>query len=186
MDLDWQKWGRFASEAVVSPRFAHLLCADVQDHDTVDDQRPDETSFRRTLLATPPKERQQILQTHIGERVARVLGTSASAFDPRQPLRELGLDSLMAVELVSALSGSVGRTLPATLLFNYPTIGDLAVYLLREVFDMDASLASEAESQSKDEGERARVLAEIQQLSVEEMEALIDEEVATLMGQKGK
>jgi hypothetical protein len=92
----------------------------------------------------------------------------------------------MAVELVSALSGSVGRTLPATLLFNYPTIGDLAVYLLREVFDMDASLASEAESQSKDEGERARVLAEIQQLSVEEMEALIDEEVATLMGQKGK
>jgi len=186
MDIDWQKWGRFASEAAVSPRFAHLLCADTQEHGTVDDQRQDGTSLRDTLLAATPKERQQVLQRHIGEHVAMVLGTSASALDPRQPLRELGLDSLMAVELVNALGSSVGRTLPATLLFNYPTMGDLAVYLVREVLGVDSSMESEVESQQKDEEERARVLAEIQQLSVEEMEAFIDEEVATLMRQKGK
>ena len=54
---------------------------------------------------------------------ARVLGLPAGRpIDPRVPLRELGLDSLMAVELRNALGLALGRTLPATLLFDHPTL----------------------------------------------------------------
>jgi acyl carrier protein len=55
------------------------------------------------------------------------------AVDPRTPLGELGLDSLLAVELRNTLGNAVGATLPATLLFDYPTIDTLTDYLLAEV-----------------------------------------------------
>ena len=49
--------------------------------------------------------------------------------EPRQPLKELGLDSLMAVEFRNVLSAAVCRPLPATLLFSYPALEDLMRHL---------------------------------------------------------
>jgi pyruvate/2-oxoglutarate dehydrogenase complex dihydrolipoamide acyltransferase (E2) component len=50
-----------------------------------------------------------------------------------KPLRELGLDSLMAVELRNALGRRAGVTLPSTLAFDHPTSAAIAKYLLDEV-----------------------------------------------------
>ena len=50
-----------------------------------------------------------------------------------RPLKELGLDSLMAVELRNALGQRVGETLPATLAFDHPTAAAIAKHLLEEV-----------------------------------------------------
>src|SRR5207302_1770465 len=81
-----------------------------------------------------PGERQALLAGHVRERAARVLRLpDEHGIDPGQPLHELGLDSLMAVELRNALSLAVGQTLPATLLFDYPNIEALVGYLAREV-----------------------------------------------------
>jgi acyl transferase domain-containing protein/NADPH:quinone reductase-like Zn-dependent oxidoreductase len=81
--------------------------------------------------ATPQRRRERLL-AFVAEHVARVVDApSAQAIDPRQPLNELGLDSLMAVELRNRLGTGLGlaRSLPATLVFDHPTLEALAAYL---------------------------------------------------------
>ena len=50
---------------------------------------------------------------------------------PTRPLKEIGLDSLMAVELRNLLTRSIGQPLAATLLFDYPTLDALADHVAR-------------------------------------------------------
>ena len=56
------------------------------------------------------------------------------------PLKEIGLDSLMAVELRNALTRSLGQPLPATLLFDHPTLDALAAHLAQRL-DLDAEVS---------------------------------------------
>jgi Phosphopantetheine attachment site len=48
--------------------------------------------------------------------------------DPARPLAEYGMDSILAVELRNTLMHSLRADVPATLLFDYPTIGSIAAY----------------------------------------------------------
>ncbi len=84
------------------------------------------------LRAAGDGRKRSVLVEHLREQVRRALGfESGHPIDDRQPLSELGLDSLMAVELRNALGVSLGlaRPLPATLMFDFPTIEALADFL---------------------------------------------------------
>jgi polyketide synthase 12/myxalamid-type polyketide synthase MxaB len=130
--------------------------------------------LRQRLEEAPPNQRHKLVLAHVREQALKVLGLgSAHALDPRQPLNELGLDSLMAVELRNLLGTGTQRTLPATLVFDHPSIADLADYLGREVFGLEPAGRPEPVRPGG-----AGVLDSIEQLSEEEVDRLLDEKAA--------
>jgi len=109
----------------------------------------------------------------IQDHTRRVLALDvARVIDPRQPLQELGLDSLMAVELRNSLSAAVDRSLPATLLFDYPTLDTLSDFLLGELAPQAAPIETQPIRTAADE-QRSQMIDELAQLSDEDAEALL-------------
>merc|ERR1712078_858022 len=73
----------------------------------------------RALAMAPPEERQQQVQIRLQEMVEELLGRDV---DPEEPLMEAGLDSMASVELQSGIQQAMGVELPATLMFDYPSL----------------------------------------------------------------
>ncbi|MDZ7269344.1 MAG: SDR family NAD(P)-dependent oxidoreductase [candidate division KSB1 bacterium] len=138
-----------------------------------------EPELLRRLAASAAEEREELLAAHIHEQIIRVLGLNpAETLNGRQSLNELGMDSLMAVELRNALSALVGRTLPATLLYDHPNLEALTNYLGREVLALE--FKPPAGRQPAAGGPPAAVVEQIKQLSEDELAASIDAEIAEL------
>ena len=90
------------------------------------------------LAALPKSGRLAGVRSFVERQAAQALGLAGGkAFDPQQPLQELGLDSLMSVELRNAMAAALGCSLSATLLFDYPTIDALARYLAHDILALD-------------------------------------------------
>ena len=120
-----------------------------------------------SIRAARPETRLPRLQQLVRREVASVLGY---ANDDGIPLDfgffELGLDSLMSVELKRRLESVVETSLPSTLTFNYPNVASLAGFLLTELF----ASASEAPAALKATTEVANERA-ADELSDDEVEA---------------
>jgi acyl carrier protein len=86
------------------------------------------------LRKQQPAAREAHLQAVLQAEAAKVLGLRD--VEVGRPLRELGLDSLMAVELRNRISGRLGRVLPATLVFDHPTLERQGRFILDRVLDM--------------------------------------------------
>ncbi|HVY83307.1 MAG TPA: SDR family NAD(P)-dependent oxidoreductase, partial [Steroidobacteraceae bacterium] len=93
---------------------------------------PPEQSLVDRLAAAPDSKRLSLLQAEVRSSAMKVLGLPATqAIDLRAPLASLGLDSLMAVELRNLLGRAIARPLPATLLFDYPSIAAITEHLAK-------------------------------------------------------
>ncbi len=91
------------------------------------------------LASAPAGMRREVLVELILAEVGAVLGLGVDRSVPLDTgLFELGMDSLMSVELRKRLEGVAGRSLPSTLTFNYPSVNALASFL-------DAELAPPAQ-----------------------------------------
>src|SRR5262249_7987137 len=79
-----------------------------------------ERNFRREVEEAPPNRRRPMVVEFIQERLVAALGLGrGSPVDPRAAFGDMGLDSLLSVELRKVLGVALGRTYPATLLFDY-------------------------------------------------------------------
>ncbi|MGR9013707.1 MAG: acyl carrier protein [Gammaproteobacteria bacterium] len=87
------------------------------------------------LSALPLAQRQRFLRNYLIEQVAAVLGlTNTGQLATETGFSELGMDSLMTLELKNRLQKSVDTTLPSTLAFKYPSVDELLVFFVTDIF----------------------------------------------------
>ncbi|HWO65048.1 MAG TPA: SDR family NAD(P)-dependent oxidoreductase, partial [Umezawaea sp.] len=100
-------------------------------------------SWSQRLAGKTKAEQDELLLDLVVGQVAVVLGyESALDIKPTLAFKELGFDSLSAVELRNTLSAATGVKLPATLVFNYPNAIELAAHLRVELAGNDSPAAT--------------------------------------------
>ncbi len=94
------------------------------------EQTMPESEFRKALRKCQPERRHDMLLDQVGALASRVMGLPATeTLDPSTGFFQLGMDSLMSVTLQRALSETLGEFLPASVVFDYPTVYSLTDYL---------------------------------------------------------
>src|SRR5262249_33698434 len=111
-----------------------LLTPTAEDGQPPQGQAAERTSMTQRLEGAQPAIRRHLLTEQVRTIAAQVLGLSAARLSNlQQGFFDLGMDSLMAVELRKKLEHSFGRTLSTTLAFDYPNVEALSAYLYREL-----------------------------------------------------
>jgi phthiocerol/phenolphthiocerol synthesis type-I polyketide synthase B len=121
VDADWPLLA-----AAYRTRGALRIVDDLLADDDATDPAMPESEFAKALRECPLERRRELLADHIGTLASDVMGLPATqALDPSAGFFQLGMDSLMSVSLQRSLGTSLGITLPAAVIYEYPTISRL-------------------------------------------------------------
>ena len=120
--VDWQKLSRFSPLVARTPAFAPLASDRSRD--------PSGLSVRARALSAPSGEREDLIGEFLAEKVAGVLGVEPNQVDRSTPITNLGLDSLMAVELVNCVESDLGMNVPMGNLMSGPDVTELSAVII--------------------------------------------------------
>jgi acyl transferase domain-containing protein/NAD(P)-dependent dehydrogenase (short-subunit alcohol dehydrogenase family)/acyl carrier protein len=136
--VDWSALRAVYEARRARPLFAETSSSARTKNGAVPVDKPTGSEVRRLLQSASPARRRDILIAHLRSQVGDILGFNPSReIALEQGLFDMGMDSLMAVELKGRLERSLGVSLPATFTFNYPTINALTNYLLSDILGFD-------------------------------------------------
>ena len=126
--------------------------------------------LERLAVAAPARKR-QVLDAFLEATVRKSFALpEGRKLDPKTPFGELGLDSLLAIELRNRLGRSLGLRLPATLLFENPTLATLGDVLMSEIALEAAPVPPES---TRKTAPASDVFAGLDTLSDEELERML-------------
>ena len=138
---------------------------------SVDDSVAAGMLWEKRIHSAAPGRLRTVLQEMVTLEARKILGLKPShVIDPRQPLHELGLDSLMALQFRNTLAAFAGLELPPTLLFLYPSVDQLADHL-------EACLTALPAAGREGEISPAEPGIDLDALSEEELVRLLEEQI---------
>ena len=182
MDMDWERFSSERPSRRDAAMFMELRDQEERsDRSEVrsrnDDAEIDIVASIRSALAS---DRKSILSAHVKVCARRVLGFEEDAvLLDNIPLQDVGLDSLMALEMRNELAQSLGLTLGAGLLFDYPAVDQVTQHLLgllaKSLPADDGAVVRDTKDQS---------VAALNALSDEEAELLLIQELERAEGEK--
>jgi len=144
---------------------------------TAEPARQTRSEFREQLAAAPPHERRRLLinfiQTEIGQMLWREDG---QPLDPNQGFFDMGMDSLMVIDLMKRLEKELGLSLPSTMAFEHPSADELARHLLEQVLGLESTVAETATTAPAED------MTLIENYSEDELKQLINAEFDSLAG----
>ena len=75
------------------------------------------------------ERRQELVSEFLRTTLAAVLGCDVTQIEPHQPLAELGLDSILGMQVRNRIESALGLQLSAAIVFRYPTVHALAAFI---------------------------------------------------------
>jgi len=165
--VDWAKWRQFFRSMQENPLIERIL-ASVEGQEGAGVT----SDWRLKIESAALKDREPIIAAAVREVVGSVLRVKPDSLRDDQPLTDLGLDSLMGVEIENALEASIGVALPPTSLMRARTIGQIASLITGHMGGKSATPTPAAALAPVD----AAVTEEI------DLEALSDQDIDRLLG----
>lgn len=102
------------------------------------------TALVEQLTNAPVQRRKKLVVDYLRDAVAEVTRVDAAEIRDDAGFFDLGMDSLMAIELRRRIEQGVGREIPATLAMDYPRLSDVADYLLGDVLGLNEQASADA------------------------------------------
>lgn len=165
--VDWAKWRQFFRSMQENPLLERILASvEGQEGSGVT------SDWRLKIESASPEEREPIIANAVREVVGSVLRVKPDSLRDDQPLTDLGLDSLMGVEIENSLEATIGVALPPTSLMRARTIGQIASLIAGHMGGKTAGAASAP----------AAPAVEIVESEDVDLEALSDADLDRLLG----
>src|SRR5205814_3022322 len=122
--VDWAKWRTFFRSMQANPLLERIFAA-VEGEDTAGVT----SDWRNKIESAALAEKETVIAHAVREVVGSVLRVKPDTLRDDQPLTDLGLDSLMGVEIENSLEAAIGVALPPTSLMRARTIGQIATLM---------------------------------------------------------
>jgi acyl transferase domain-containing protein/NADPH:quinone reductase-like Zn-dependent oxidoreductase/acyl carrier protein/SAM-dependent methyltransferase len=165
--VDWAKWQQSFRTMQGNPLLKRILASvEGQEGGRVT------SNWRLIIESAAPKDREAVITAAARDVIASVLRVKPETLRNDQPLTDLGLDSLMGVEIENSLEAAIGVALPPTSLMRARTIGQIASLIAGYMGGKTATPAPGAAAAPVE----ASVTKDV------DLEALSDEDVDRLLG----
>jgi acyl carrier protein len=173
--VDWAKWRTFFRGMQANPLLERIFAA------VEGEENAGITSdWRNRIESASPEEKEGVIAQAVREVVGSVLRVKPDSLRNDQPLTDLGLDSLMGVEIENSLEAAIGIALPPTSLMRARTIGQIAALMATHMGGTTAA-ASPVTPTTTAETSAAASEIDFDALSNEEIDRLIGDDKDSLI-----
>jgi NAD(P)-dependent dehydrogenase (short-subunit alcohol dehydrogenase family) len=177
MPIDWEQWQKLYPAFTASPLLAHLI-QEKKELSSGDDYK----LTAETLLGATAEARQEILEHYLSKQIVAILKLPIASLDLKEPITNLGFDSLMALELKNRIEANLNITIPMVQILQGPSTHQLTSWILNNFTEKETAQSNSltgsisqgsANGDTLDVEDAGAVLASLDQLSDEQVDLLL-------------